>query len=878
MISRLRALAHALLHRSSIERSMDEEFAEHVALRTDDLVRQGLTPAEAARRARLEFGNFTAMKERAREAHGVRFLDDLLSDLRLALRTSRKHLVLSASILVTLSLGIGISSSVFTVADAVALRSHVSRDRDTFFHAFTFYSVDRKPVAGQGQASLSDYLALRKDLDMARAIAAYGTIIAGIGTDDAGGTRLLLTTCNFFAVQSPGQPLLGRFLEERDCDEASPVIVVSEVLWRTGLRADPAIVGKGLLVNGQPLTVIGVAPTATSEVGRERGWIPYTLQPLVTSDGNLLSGSDTPWLQLEGRLGKHPRAHVAAEVAAILARQDVLHPGRTTRTAVTDGSFIGDDVDGKNLTLRLTIALLTALTIVVVLVACANVTTLLLSRAEARRREMGVRIAMGAGRSRLVRMLLTETVFLAGIAGLASVWLTYRVPPLLVRYLAGQTLNYSLDPDWRVFLFVGCMTVLAGIAAGLAPALQSLDLDLVSAIKGGAGQSGLGAHRGSARGALIATQVALSVVLVSGSALFLKSSLQAASLDPRMETKRLMALAIGGDTKRGATSWEAFYPTIRRELLSSSAVQAVGFGSFVPYRDMGVPQLEVSDGVPRVVTTDEISPEYLDALGIPIVRGRGIRTGDPPCSTRHCPVVVSEAFVRSFVRTGDPIGVTIRTTGDTVLDIVGVARDVVSPFTGQVSQAIVYQPWTQGQAGYTTFARIGGDEALVRRVMEETVRTAFPGGFSGAQTLQSDIDRQRGDYWRLAQVVALLGVMAVGLVLIGIYGVVSFAVSQRTREIGLRLALGAKATHVYGTVVGRSLRPIAIGMVVGLALAVPGGVALTQVIGHMTGIDWRNPTAFVAAIAVLSVVSAIAMAVPARRALGVDPLTALREE
>src|SRR2546429_2617128 len=585
-----------------------------------------------------------------RNQEGVKMT--LWQDLRYAARNLHRHTVLSLTVLATLTLGIGVNAAVFTLINADALRPHVNKDPDSFLRVHAAYTKDPSHPGYPGKVTIEDYLAFKGDARSCD-LAALAQFDAQLGQSDPVRVRALLVTSNFFSVYGLERPLLGRLLQPADFSAASPVVVLSEELWRNRFGADTQIVGKVIHFNDQPLTIIGIAPMPfDGRISRANAWVPYTLQPYLQPDANLLKPSDTDWLTVVGRLKPgFSRPDAAAELTLVASQQDRLHPKQKTGITVTDGSWF-QEPDHHDLALWVIPLILGTLTLVT-LVACANVITLLLSRATARRKEIAVRLALGAGRMRLIRMLLTETLLLSFASGFASFYLVYQLPPILYRFLNAQPADFPLNPDWRVFSYLSGVTLLAGVLAGLTPALMSLKFDVSEALKGR--QSLFGRHgKSHLRGLLIGAQVAMSFVLLVGAGLFLRTYQQVAKLDPGFESRQVLAslmLTKGqGATRR---SWSAFHRTLAQRVEALPGVQAVAFAGALPFAVRETIEVQYANHPAREVLTNEVSPEFFGTCGIPIVLGRALERSDKPIGEGAAPVVVSQELVRRGLGRGE---------------------------------------------------------------------------------------------------------------------------------------------------------------------------------------------------------------------------------
>ncbi|HKQ80160.1 MAG TPA: ADOP family duplicated permease [Blastocatellia bacterium] len=812
-----------------------------------------------------------------------RLEDEMFQDLHFALRSLRNHMLLSVVVVATLTLGIGFSAGVFAYYNAELLRARVDRDHGSFARIYSAYTEDPSRPGRLDETTLEDYLTFRDGAKSLGNLAAYARFDAPLDKDDPREARTLLTTCNFFSLYDPGKPLLGRLLQPEDCAAANPVVVLSERLWRYRFAADPQIVGKVTHFNGQPVTVVGVTPNFAGMVNGARAWFPYTLETYLKGGDNLLRPGEAAWLNVAGRLNPgFSRQDATAELRLLASQKDRLHPGRLTTVVVTDGSQI--QAPGESAAM-LVFAVLLGMLFFLVLIVCVNVTTLLLARASARRQEIAVRLALGAGKIRLIRTLLTETFLLASLAGLLSLYLTWRIPGILNRWLTNQSegggVDYSLAPDWRVFGYLTMVTVFAGTMAGLAPALQSLKVNLSEMLKGR--QIAPGGGRGSRLyGLLIGAQVALSFFLLCGAVFCVSAYQKAVAFEPGFETRRVLWTGLfvksSGAQER---NWDAFHRTLKERLEALPGAQSVAHSNRPPFMYAWTTRVQAPGQAMRQVAINWVSPNYFSTLGIPIVSGRAIRESDPPCENSGgkfgCSVVVSQQLAREVWPGENPLGQTLQSPEGNSFLVVGVVRDVSSTRLGGLDDPMIYQPLNlNGIIPPHPLVRFSGDGPALARAITTISREMAPELTIEAKTIESMREGLMESLERQTRLFVFLGALAVILVVIGIYGVVAFAVSQRAKEMGIRIALGAQTKDIYRAVLIANVRPVAVGLLIGLALTVAAFSALAPLIRDELNMNPLDPITYAITIVLLAAAALGAMLNPSRRATKVDPLTALR--
>jgi predicted permease len=804
-------------------------------------------------------------------------------DLRYTVRSLRKHAWLSVVVVATLTLGIGISTGVYTYFNAEFLRARVDKDFDSFLRVYTAYTTEEDEPARPGNATLEDYLAFRDGSKSLAAVAAYADFYAPLDKHDSGDIRTLLVTDNFFSVYNLEQPLMGRLLQAEDFAQASPVVVLSERVWRTRFAADPQIVGKAVSFNGQPVTVVGVTPTFAGMVNNARAWFPYTLATYLKAGDELLKPGEAVWLKVEGRLRPgFSRQEAAEELNLIVSQQNRLHPGRRAAVTVTDGSIVQSPGDRSGLISALTI-IFAALAFFAI-IACMNITTLLLSRAAARGREVAIRLALGVSRARLIRMLLTESFLLAAAAALAGLYIAYHMPETLRRWLiTGRTGDlvdaWSLAPDWRAFVFLTLVTVFAGVMAGLTPALQSLRINHSELLKGQQSQPRRGSWYSKIFVLLIGAQVALSFFLLLFVGIAVRAYQKTADIDTGYETRQVLFATLWTNRVKERPSWDQFHRTMSDRIGALPGVQSVAYSNLEFFKEPVEALVQAPGKELRKAALNEVSPGYFETLGIPIVSGRELRHGDLPLRREGASVVVSQRLAREFFPSESPLGKTLQTRRGGVLEIVGVAKDVSILSLGGQDEPMIYAPWDPNARAFHPVVRYSGNPTELTRSVAAIVRDAAPDLSVYPETIHAMVLAYVEDLGRMVGLVVFVGILAGGLAIIGIYGVVSFAVSQRTKEWGIRLALGAQKRDLYAAIIKSSLTPIVIGLASGLAVTVASISAAAKFVNvEPFTLDVKDPLTYIGTGLLLSLVALCAMLVPARRATRVDPMKALRSE
>jgi predicted permease len=859
----------------------DEELREHIEMETRENIARGMPASEARQAALRTFGNVTSVREQLREGGPLFWLETVLQDIRYALRHLKRSPLIAGATALTLTLGIGMNTGVFTMLNGMLLRARVQKNPETFAHVAAQYTGEyTRPVFDPG-FSTEDFDFYRSSVRSLENIAAWGIGRATLGENGSTQFLVLPVTCNFFTLYGLEHPKLGRFFRADECATPGrdPVAVISEEIWRTTFSSDAQVVGRIVRLNQQPFTIVGVTPARFG--GQLRGpgvWVPYTMQAQFFNGHDFFRASSVAWLTMEGRLKPgETRSSAQAEISVMAQQLDRLHPGRHTAIFITNGSLAQEPSQRAQM-LWLTPLIMGAL-LLVLLLACTNVTTLLLARATARRHEIAIRLSLGAGRKRLIRMLLIENLILAAMAGAASAWIATRVPSALEKFIPGMP-HYPLEPDRLVFVYLAGITFLAAVMAGTAPALESLKVDFTAALKGVEGFSG--SSRSRTRSWLIGVQLAMSLVLLAGAGLFLRVQLTSFRSSPGYETREVLMFSPRTPVPPySAASAAARYDEIRDRLHGLAGIESVAFASAPPFsndeaegasEELHLPGQQKGHGAKAFVYV--VSSGYFATLGIPMVRGRAFADGDTGSS-----IVVSDALARAFWPGTDPVGRAVVDADGNQLLVTGVARDVKSQRFGALDGPTFYRLRDPRAYGDAILVRFRGDAVSTQARIRGMLRGMDSEALPQVETLQAALDNIADSFWKVVEMVLFLGIVAMTLALIGIYGVVAFTVSRRTREIGIRMALGATRRDVVMAVIRSGVTPIVAGLSAGLLLAVAGAVALSKALhGLPVDLNVGDPTVYVAVSLLLALAALAAMLRPALRAAKLDASRALREE
>jgi predicted permease len=877
-VHRLKLLVREVFAPRRVDRHLDEELAFHIERETQKHIANGVSPAEARTRAMARFGSVTAAADACRDARGTALVDSLVRDVLYACRSFRRAPLVALAIVTTVGLGLGMVATVFTLLNAVLFRADEVRNPHELF------AVERQRAAADAEPerfTRAQYDALVRETGVFS-----DTFAMGPDVDRwIDGQRMegSLVTGNFFHLLGVSAAL-GRTLTPSDDERGSRTIVLGHRAWSRYFASDPGVVSRMVQMNGVPFQVAGVMPEGFRglTVAPPDFWAPLSL--LDEFPRNSAGRNDS--LEIVGRL--KPGLSRARALSALrvwdsrAAERSVERPVPSLLLEPRQGT-----VPMSAGAILVFMPLFFAFGLIL-MIGWANVANLLLARAVVRQREIGIRLALGASRRRIIRQLLTESLLLALVSAVFA-WGVSRLVLEATVYAMTSTwasafgdIRLSVPPaDWRVALFLVAGAVVSTLFFALAPALQATRLELVRAMRGEVVRD---ARPGRSRNALVALQVTGSVLLLVCAAVFLRSTWAAASINPGIRTADTVLVSVVNEQLRGAT-----LDALRSEpaVASIAASWPGGLG--------GRPGLAEGATGESSVTYQYVSPEYFSVLGIDIVRGRGFAQAERSASAAVA--VVSESVARQLWPGLDAVGQVLRLEPDpnsksepgdpplltrTAAVVVGIARDVTGfRLAGvRLAGAGVYVPIVAESARTSLALRVHGDPGRVRRALIERLAAIDPnmGEVITLRTLASMEAYLLGiPFW----LTLVLGALALLLTLSGLFSVLSYLVEQRTREIGVRMALGATRRSVGALVLSQSARPVGIGVLLGCSLTAALGAALLATPSAeliASTVRLFDPVAYAASLLCIVTACACAALIPALRAGRIDPIAALRQD
>jgi predicted permease len=871
------------VRRDRFDRELEEEMRFHLEMKAGENLAAGMSAEEARYLSQRQFGNRTLLQEVSREMWGFRTMETLGQDLRYGVRMLLKHKGFTAVAVLTLALGIGATSAIFSVVNSVLLRDLPYREPQRLVMVFTEWEIPQVGIRGEGNIFTgADFRDLRDQNQCFERMAAFsGGVnfnLTGSGAPEAlVGVR---ATANLFDLLGI-PPEHGRaFLPEEDQPGNNRVVILSGGLWQRRFGSDPKIVGQKITLNNQPYEVIGVAPPDFQFPLKNTPadfYIPLALPPEEWNNRGTHRYSAIARLK-----SQTPIEQAQAEMVGIARRLEEQYPNQNRYKRVRLVPF-HQQVVGRVQTAIL--ALLGAAGFVL-LIACVNVANLLLARATARQKEMAIRAALGAGRWRVIRQLLTESLLLALLAGALASLLAFWSLDLLRMIVPDDFPRADeIGVDLRVFGFTLGVSLLTGIIFGLVPALQGSRTDLNETLKEGGRSSGAGGPHRLGR-MLVVSEVALALLLLVGAGLMLRSFIRLMNVDPGFDPQNVLAITIRPpETKYQPAQQAAFYQQLLERLRALPGVRSAG-AVFPPlwtwdnsggFRIEGEPPPSPQESGSRNIVNRVVSPDYFQTLNVQLLKGRVINEGDGP--NKPLVVVINETMARRYWPNGDPIGRRIRSNEDGAWrEIVGVVRDVRYGALDTEPEEQVYAPFDlyYGNSYRTLVVRTDGDPLnLVPAVRGEVQAIDRDQPISSIRTMEEMVARSVSQRrFNMLLLVVFAGV-ALLMAAVGIYGVMSYSVEQRTHEIGLRMALGAQTSDVLRLLLGQGMKLVVIGVAIGLAAA----IAMTRLISSLLfDVRATDPVTYVAIALLLAAVALLACYIPARRAAKVDPVVALRFE
>lgn len=863
---------------------LDAELRAHLSMAEADRIARGESPPAAASSARREFGNFGLVREVTREMWGGMSFDRLTQDLRFGVRTLRRSPAFSILAILCLTLGIGANAAVYSWIEGILLRPYplvVDQDRLVVVAGTT------RGTPGSDDLSWPDFLDLQRSTTLFESFSAdkiTGTTLA-IG-DRAERTSGQIVSPNYFDAVGV-RPILGRGFEpaEGTGRNAHPVTVISYKMWRERFQGDPQIVGKTQMLSGIQHTIVGVAPEGFNGtfVGYAmQFWVPTSMQETFEQDAYKLEDRGAHWVEGFARLKPGvTREQAQAELSAIAKRLEATYPETNKGRGIELFPLWKSPFNNAGVLLP-TLRIALVVVMFVLLIACANVSNLLLVRSFARRHEMTVRLALGSGRTRLVRQLLTEGLILSSLAAAGGLLVAHWCRNLLAAVFPPRAvaMNLRAEIDWRVLALSAGVCVITTVVFGLVPAIPTSKIDLAAGLRSETAGVVGGSGRSAVRSTLVLLQVSLSFLLLVGVGLLIQSLQGMRSASPGFSTEGVLTTSVdlstaGYDTQRKKT----FHDELMDRVQTLPGVQSAAYGRNRPFSLRSYSSAPIAvDGyqpAPEELPAseyNEVSPAYFATMGIPLLSGREFTKTDN--ETAPLVAVVNEALATRYWRGADPIGKRLQVKGRW-MQVVGVAKTAKYRSFVETPTPFFYVPLRQNFNGNVSLnIRTSQSPGPIATELAREVH-ALDAGLAPSEviTMREQVDRSISSQRVALTLLGIFGGLALVLAAIGLYGVMSYAVSQSTRELALRMALGATASNLLRLVMTYGLRLTAGGVLLGAAAA----LGSTRLLGDLLyKVSPRDPLAFGSAFAVMTIAAVAACFFPAWRAARADPVRALR--
>ncbi|MGA2260532.1 MAG: ABC transporter permease [Acidobacteriota bacterium] len=889
------------------DRELAEEIESHLGMHIEDNIHSGMTPEQARRDALIKSGGLELAKEAYRDRRSFPVLETAMCDLRHSLRVLRRSPVFTTVAVLLLALGIGANTAIFTLLDQLMLRLLPVKDPEQLVMIWT-----TGPNLGSNQGSRSSSYPMYQDFQQRAQVFSYVfcryytplSISLGSETERVMGE---LVSGNYFQALGVG-PAVGRVFSPEEDDrvyQGHPVVVLSHQYWVTRFAADPGVVGKKVLVNNYPMIIVGVSAAGFSGIDPTRSpqiRVPMQMKPLMTPGSDQLGNRRNQWVQIFARLGSgHTMLSAQASLQPLLSEillSEVVEPALRDFPQNIRDRFLARKVRVESAAngysdLRQSysgaLTLLMSMVGLVLMIACFNVASLLIARAAARQKEVAVRLAVGASRGQLIRQLFIESTVLSVAGGAIGLFLSVAMTRTLLRFLPtrGMLLAMQAEPDWRILVFSLALAFITAILFGLAPAWQSVRVDLSSTLKGAEGAIAGCAGSARLRKSLVTAQVAFSFLLLVGAGLFVKTLANLRQTNPGFrDIDNLITFQV--DPARSGYSLQRlkdFYRQVRENVQSLPGVKSVGY-AWIPVLsgreadwDFVVEGHPAKDGDTKQAFVNCLSPGYWRTMGVALSDGRDFDARDE--GRRYQVAIVNRAFADRFFGDRSPIGRHIGFDGPGAIpdiEIVGLVENSLNEGPREGVRCQVFLPLAQSVFPYaaTFYVRTSAGSAAMYTTLRRKLQEMDPAlPLYEMKTLKNQLDETLGTERLTAMLSTAFGVLATTLCAIGLYGVIALLVVRRTKEIGLRMALGAPQGVVFWLVMKEALGVLAVGLAVGI----PCAFWLSRYVSsQLFGVAPTDIRTAVTASVVLVAVTVSACVLPARRASLIDPIQALRHE
>ena len=874
----IRSRLRALFRRESVLRDIEEELRIHVEMETEINIKRGMPPDEARAVALKSFGHPGRNTERGYDIRGGGWLEALWQDLRYGARMLFKQPGFTAIAALTLGLGIGANITIFSVVNAVLLRPLPYPDADRLVFLWSEAPAQNIRERASAYANVADWREQNKSFeDIA---ASDPTVVTLTGAAEPEQVMSVRASANLFPLLGVA-PMLGRTFTADEEQQQARVVVLSHGLWRRRFGASPNVLGQTLEIDGASSQVIGVMPERFRSGKETPIWEPHTLFP--DWEAQKAQRGTGSW-QVVGRLKPQVSlAQAQVEMSAIAQRLEQAFPvankGLGVNLVPLQLHYTGSNV-------RLALWMLFGAVALVLLIACTNVANLMLARGITREREMAIRIALGAGRIRLMRQMLTESALLSLLGGAVGLLIASWGIRAILSFSPPNIRNLdSVTIDTRVLAFTTVVALLTSLLFGLAPALKISQAQPGAALKEGRSAGG-GVSGRRLRSLLLITEFSLTVLLLAGAGLLLRSFSKLQAVDPGFDPARVLHMQLTPARNGTADQWRFFYQQVSERIAALPGVEAAGLTEEI-FRS-GNPDglITIEGGSPDSSATaripfseDVISEGFFQTLRVPLRKGRFFNAQDNQAAVRV--TIINETMARRFWPGEDALGKRFKLgpaqSTNPWLTVVGVVGDMRRQSLERQPIAQIFQPYLQSSARrLILLIRTTGEPIHLAPVVRSEIRALDKTVLvNGIATLESQLDQRVAERRFQTWLLALFSALALLLAAVGIYGLMSYTVTQSTREFGIRMALGAQPRDLVRLVIGHGLVLSATGVVIGLVAA----FALTRVLaGLLFGVTTTDPTTFLVAPLVLLLVALLACFVPARRATKVDPMVALRHE